>query len=273
MHETMYERNPARHRIDCEIADLKRITIKKVKQFVRRYYVPKNAFAIVLGPKAEEAKELVARYLGSWEGKSIPILDYDHSDDFPKLSSVRSFELARPGIHQYHCGIGFPTETYMTNDAEVIDVLSNILETRLYWELREKNRDFDGGSYRTPVYAERSLAHGMLWGSFATKSRDFEAHAEEVVLDEYKRLKTDLVTREELDTAIAAVRRKYLDAFRNSPSALGEMIISAATNGDDDLKKLHAYRGNVLRVSRRKIREIANKYFTKHYVRVLIKPA
>jgi predicted Zn-dependent peptidase len=273
MHRTMYERNPARNRIDCEVEDLQRITIEQVRQFVRRYYVPKNAFAVILGPKVEEAKAMAERYFGDWEEKSVPIMDYDHTDDLPKLSSVRSFELARPGIHQYHCGIGFPTETYMTADAEALDVLANILEVRLNWSLREENRKFDGGSYRTPVYAPRSLTHGLFWGLFATTSREFEARAEDIVLREYKRLKTDLVPQDELETAIRTVQKKYLDAFRDLPGILSEMIICAAANGDDDLTKLHAYRGNVLRVSRRKIRKVADKYFTKNYARVLIKPA
>ena len=97
-HRTMYTKNPIRHRVDCEVEDLKSITPQDVERFLRRYYVPKNAFAIILGPKTEDAKAMAERYFADWEGKSTPILDYDHTDDFPELSSVRSFELERAGI-------------------------------------------------------------------------------------------------------------------------------------------------------------------------------
>ncbi len=275
MHQTMYEgtNNPARHRIDCEVDDLKRITLKNADQFLRRYYVPKNASVIILGPKVEDAKALALRHFRDWDDKRTPILGYDHSEDLPKLSGVRSHETERPGIHQYHCGIGFPTETYKTNDAEAIDVLGEIFEARLELAIRDGNRDFNGGSYRTPVLTERSFVHGMFWASFATISHEFETRAEEIVLREYEQLKNDLVSQKELESAIGSLYNEYLDAFWNTPSDLSERIIDAAVNGDGDLTQMHAFRSKVLRVSRKKVREIANKYFGKNYARVLIKPA
>jgi predicted Zn-dependent peptidase len=275
MHQTMYEKNPIRNRVDCEIEDLKRITQKDVERFIRRYYVPRNAFVIVLGPKAEYAKATAERYFRDWDEPRMPTLDYDHSDDFPKLSSVRSFETSRPGIHQYHCAIGFPTEPHTsdTSDAEALDIIKNILEVRLNWALREQNRDFGSGAYRTPVYAERSLVHGMFWATFATISGEFASRAEETILGEYERLKTDLVPSDEVQASVDAVHYQYLNTFWNSPTELCEMIIHAATNGDPDLKKLHASRALIQRVSRKQIRAVANKYFGENYTRVLIKPA
>jgi predicted Zn-dependent peptidase len=275
VYQTMYEKNPIRNRIDCEIEDLKRITLKDVERFLRRYYVPRNAFAIVLGPKVEVAQAMAERYFRDWEGKRVPALDYDHSDDFPQLSSVRSCEIERTGIHQFHGSIGFPTETDGTPDAAVIDAITHILEVRLGWALRDESYrfDLDSGTYRTPVYAERSFVHGAIWASFATVSESFAKYAEDIILAECGKLKNDLVQVDELKAAIGAVERGYLDAFWNTPATLSEFIIDAVTNGDDDLVGMHAYRGKIYKVTRKKIREVANKYFTKNYVRVLIKPA
>lgn len=275
MHEVMYEKNPIRRRIDCELDDLKRITLNDLRKFLRRYYVPRNAFAVILGPTVESAKAMAERYFHDWEGRSVPTLDYDHSDDFPTFQSVRSCEVVRRGIHQYHCGIGFPTKTFLTLDplhAEALDIARNIMERRLNWALREGNRHPRKGAYRTPVYTERSFVHGMFWATFATNSREFEARAEEIVLKEYKRLTTDLVFHDELQSAAESIHNAYLDAFWNVPLNLCEMIIHAATNGDPDLKKLHARRENIRRVTRRLVREVAREYFTDHYARVLIKP-
>lgn len=273
MHQTMYTKNPIRNRVDCEVNDLRSITPKDMEKFVRRYYVPKNAFVIIIGPKVEDAKAMAERYFGDWEGKSVPILDYDHSDDLPELSSVRSFELERAGIGQYHFALGFPTEGYASADGAALDIIRNILELRLNWLLGAENRDFDKGVYRAPAYTERSSLHGMIHATFATTSRDFAAHAEDIILGEFRKLASELVERDELETMIEVNRNEYLDAFWNVPTALCEMIIDAAANGDSDLTGLHAGRGEILRVTRRKIREVANKYFTKNYARVLIKPA
>jgi len=274
-HRTMYTKNPIRHRVDCEVEDLKSITPQDVERFLRRYYVPKNAFAIILGPKTEDAKAMAERYFADWEGKSTPILDYDHTDDFPELSSVRSFELERAGIGQYHFAIGFPTEGYTSADGAALDVIKDILEYRLNLLLRDGNRDVDKGVYRTPTYTERSFVHGFIEATFATTSRSFEARAEDIVLGEFRRLTTELVPHDELETMIEVSRNAYLDAFWNVPLSLSELIIYAATNEDTDLQGLHAYRGEILRINRRKIREVANKYFSKgkNYARVLIKPA
>ena len=270
---TLYEKNPVRNRVDCEVEDLKHITMKDVERFLHRYYAPQNAFAIILGPKIEEAKAMALHCLRDWEERRIPTLDYDHADDFPRLSSVRSCEIERAGIHQHHVAIAFPTETYNTPDAEALDVIEKILRLRLNWALREGNHAFDGGSYRTPVFVERSFVHGLVSATFATSSREFATRAEDVVLGEYRRLRTDLVPQDELQSAIEAIHNKYLDAFWYRPGDLSEMIIHAAVNGDDDLEKLHAYRGQVLRVKSRHIREVANKYFTKNYARIVIRPA
>jgi predicted Zn-dependent peptidase len=276
MHKVMYEKNPIRRRIDCEPDDLKHITLNDLRKFLRRYYVPRNAFAVILGPTVESAKATAERYFRDWEGRSVPTLDYDHSDDFPTLTSVRSCEVVRRGIHQYHCAIGFPTKTLLTLDplhAEALDVIRTILERRLNWALREANHHPRKGAYRTPVYTERSFAHGMLWATFATNNREFEAQAEEIILKEYELLRVELVPHDELQSASESIHNAYLDAFWNVPLNLCEMIIHAATNGDADLEKLHARRENIQRVTRKLVREVAREYFTQNYARVLIRPA
>jgi predicted Zn-dependent peptidase len=273
MHRTMYEKNPVRNRVDCEVADLKSITLQDIKLFLRRYYVPRNASVVILGPKVEDAKALALRYFRDWEDQSIPALDYDHGDDFPKITSVRSYEIER-NIGQYHLAIGFPTESYKTPDAATLDVVRNILEARLGWALRERNRDINKGAYRTPVFTERSSMHGLIQATFATTDRDFAAYGERVVLREFRKLTTDLVGHEELKSMRESILNDYAYAFENTTIDLCEMIVEAATNEDSSLEGLHSYRGELARVNRKRIREVANKYFAgRNYARVLIKPA
>lgn len=274
VHATLYEKNPARNRIDCELEDLQKITLNDVRRFLRRYYVPKNAFAIFLGLGKDEAICFANRHFQDWKTTTVPTLDYDHSDDFPRFFRIRSCEVERPGIHQYHGAIAFPTERYDTCDAEAIDVIGRVLAMRLARELREGNRQFHGGTYRTPVYTERTHVHGLIYGSFATASKEFAALAEEVVIREFLRFTTDLIPQDEFDSAIAGLRNEYCDAFWNNPNALQEMIIDAVSNGDEDLDHFHSFRNRLAKVTRRKVRLIAGKYFGENgYARVLIKPA
>ncbi len=272
LHRIMYTVNPARNRVDCNIEELKTITLKEARQFARRYYVPKNMFVILLGPSFENAKELAERSFGDWEVNTQPTLDYDHSDDLPRFNATQSSEIIRPGIGQHHVAIGFPTEGYLSRDAESLDVLAKIMEFRLGERLREGNRSFDGGAYRTPVQTERSFAHGIFWMRFATPSRSFADSGEVAVLDELRKLKTDLVGRDEFDAAAYREFVEHARAFGSMPDVLSEMIIDAAANGDEKLVRLNTFPNRFRKVKRKTLCDVANKYFTKDYARVVIRP-
>ena len=273
MHQTMYDKNPARNRIDCDEGNLGKMTLEDVRRFLRRYYVPRNMFLIIFGPTLDQTRKLAEKYFGDWDTKIMPRPDYDRSDDLPQLSNIKSREVSRDGISQYHCAIGFPTENYLSDDAEAIDVLGRILGFRLFCLLRGSNSDFDGGVYRVPVETERSFVHGLIYISFATKSKDFESAAEYIVIEEANRLKSELVGQRELDMAKSRMLTEYWDAFWNATEVLSELVIAAASNGDSDLERLHGFPERLKKVNGHRLRDVANKYFTKNYVRVLIKPA
>ncbi len=275
MHEVLYERNPVRMRIDCKIEDLKRITPYHVRRFIKKHYIPQKTFLIAFGPKFNEVSELAKRYLGNWERASVePELDYNHSDDFPVLASVKSLEIPRPGIHQYHLSLGFPTGTYLSRDTEALDVLARIWAYRLRMRLREQNRDFNKGAYRALAFTfSRSFLHGLIFSWFATVSEEFVKQGEEVALQEAEKLKQELADERTFDVVKKSLDDAYLYAFHYSPGGLSEMVVEAVCNGDEELTHLHSYRERLGRVSRRRLRDVANKYFTKNHARVLIRPA
>lgn len=271
VHHTMYERNPARHRVDCEPNELNAITPRDIRAFLRAHYVPNNMFGIVLGPSYKEAKKLMQRYFDDWQPGTIAALDYNHNEDIPALTGVKSCEVQRSGIHQYHVAVGWPTETYMSPDAEALDVLSFILEKRLY-RLRDENRDRTKGIYRVEVFTPRTLTHGMLYAYFATTNFDYARWGEEVIHEECARFKQEYVLDDELDAARSFLDAEYLDAIFNSPSELTDRIIGAVANGDENLEGFHMFRERLHRVGKKRIMKIANKYLTPSHIRVVIAP-
>lgn len=272
LHQAIYERNPARNRIDCEPEELRTASVQDARALLRKHYLPNNAFVVLLGPSFEEAKKLVRRYFNDWEPGNLPTLEYDHRDNFPALTSTKVLEVARAGIHQHHLAIGFPTETYLSKDAETLDVLARILEIRLYERLRAENRDFDKGAYRVFVETRRTFVHGLFFAHFATKNREFAEYGTATILNEIEKLKQDWVNHLELDAAISNLDNDYLDDFRNTPGRLTDRIIEAATNGDEDLVQLHGFRERLHKVGKKKIRNIANKYLSSPHIQVVISP-
>ena len=276
IHQVMYNRNPARNRIDCEPDELAAITLGQMRGFYNRIYAcPQSMFAVILGPHHREVKKMAERAFGHLPDKGRPALDYDMSDSFPRLREIHSLEVSRKGIGQYHVALGFPTRTYCTNDAEVIDILGRILAFRLRMRLREQNRDFDKGVYRVLVYTPRTFVHGIIYAWFATKSEEFAKIGEEIFIQECANLRENLVSGEEIDAMASSLLYKYLDAYIKTSGALSELIIEAACNGDEDLTRLNSFRKRLNRAgkNRNKIREAARDYLTvPHYARVLIRP-
>lgn len=271
MHGLVYEYNPARFRIDCEPGDLEKIKRSQIAGFVKKQYIAGNMFLIVLGPKFDQVKELAEEYFNDWESKPVPQLAYNHSDDLPALKTIKSVEVMRD-IGQFHVGVGFPTENYMSKDSEGLDILGRILAFRLRQRLREGNREFRKGVYRANVWTSRSSVHGLFYATFATVDGEFAKGGERIILEETRKLKEELAGNDEFDAAMTRLDTVYLESFSKNALSLSELIIEAVCNGDDELAHLHMFRSRLRKVTRRKLLSIANKYFTDNYARVLIRP-
>ncbi len=272
LNQVLYEKNPVRNRIDCELPEFERVGIADVHAFMRRYYVPRNMFIILFGPTFAEVKRTAERYFEDWGRPTTPILDYDHSDDVPRLTAVRSVEEVAPNIGQTHVMLGFPTETANTMDAAALDILARIWAFRLRTRLREDNRDFRKGVYRVHVIPERTYLHGLLRIWFATVGAQFADAAETIVLEEAQRLRESFVLDDELDAMRKSLEWQYRDAFKNSPGILSEMVIDSVANGDEELQGLHSYIPRLHTVTRSSLRVVAQKYLTPYYARAIIRP-
>lgn len=301
LHRVMYESNPVRNRIDCEPDALKSITLTDVRKSVDAHYVPNNMFAVVLGPRLEEARELVESEFGHLKSRPLPSLKYDFSETLPTLSGIKSIEVDRKGIHLYHVGIGFPTDSWGTKGEEAIDVLTEILSFRVENILRDKNRKWGEGTYHPFAYAYRTSFHGMLYIWYETPSESFAKEAEAKIIHECEQLKSGGLLEEDIKEAgqriteskerqavllrIKQRRRKglreewqamqtlhfveYIGAFHNMFGELADLIVDAACNAPQDIWEAHEemrwlndYRAYLRVIKPRQIIEAANKYLT-----------
>ena len=283
VHWNLYRTNPARYRVDCGRKALKKITLEQARQFVRDRYTTESMIVVLIGPKNNEAVEKVREYFGDLPKRSPTPLGYDHSDDFPVLDGIRSFELVRPGIRQSHVAIAFPTVGYISKNpkkklhAIALDVLTAIWESRIEQRLREENIRFKAGIYHPASHTPRTFTHGLAMAQFATVGDDkYVECAVEMVVEECEKLKLDETSEFNEDCEDA---KNYLnDSFEQMllwyPSALCEAIVEATCNGDPNLKGFVDYQKRLKRVTPRILREVANQYFTTpdRFVKVVIKP-
>lgn len=274
LHQTMYEKNPARNRIDCEPEELLRITVEDVRAFVRKYYVPNNMFAVILGPSFRKAKKLAEQYFGELRPRAVQPLAYDFSETRPALTGIKTTEAEQKGIHQYHVAVAFPTYPYGSKDDEALDVLAHIWAWRLREALRDENREWGKGTYRALTFTTRSFVHGMIYATFATPAEDFARYGTEKIIAACDELKTKWVLDDELVAMSNKAYNDYVEDFADAQGELAERIIDATANGDPDMQRLNSFLGRLSRVGKKSIMRVANEYFTTpNYVSVVIKPA
>lgn len=283
VHWHLYQKNPARYRIDCGRKALQKITLEQARQFVRDRYATKSMFVILIGPKNNEAVEKVREHFGDLPKHSPSPLDYDHSDDFPILDGIRSFELVRPGIRQSHVAIAFPTVGYTSKDSEkklhavALDVLTAIWESRIEQRLREENTRFNAGIYHPVSWTPRTFIHGVTMVQFATVGDNkYVERAIEMVVEECEKLKLDETSEfnEDCEDKKAYLNDSFEQMLLCYPRVLCEAITEATCNGDPKLEWFVNYQKRLNKVTPKLLREVAKQYFTtpNHFVKVVIRP-
>ncbi|MDO8496791.1 MAG: pitrilysin family protein [bacterium] len=272
---TMYDTNPVRNGILGDVNQLRMLTLDRVRTFLKERYVAENMFVVVFGPKREEAISMARKYLDDWPYKGQPLsLDIKSFDRVPSLSTPKIIESGKTGFSQNYVMAGFPTSCYDSKDDAALDVLSKVLERKLYNVLREKGRDFDRGTYHNPAFAERSLVHGNIGAYFATANLDFARYGRDAIIREFLRLREELLSRSFFDGLRDSARERFLENFRDSPTEVAELVIQAAANGDPDLKHLHSYVDRLNDLTTNKLRDVANKYFNPNgFIGVILSPA
>lgn len=272
IHGLVFPNSPAGQRIDCELEHLAKFTTSDVRRFVNKWYTPENTFAVMFGPSYQEVRKLAQKAFGDLPTRRTPSRPGRGKELFAPLPELRSEEHVMRGIHQYHVAIGLPTENYSSSDGTAIDFLGTILAHRVRQRLREENFDFNKGAYRVYVQTPRSFHHGLFYLYFASLDKGFAQEGEYVVLDEMAKLRTKLISTEEMEMVRTYWLAYSLEAFNISVARLAELVIEASCNGDEELIGLHSWTEKIRKLSRHKIIRVANKYFTGNHGRVVIKP-
>lgn len=272
--KTMYRSNPAGNQIDGDIQEVEGVTASDVRSFIKRFYVPKNMFVVILGPHHAAAREIAERNLGNWIIPTKPILDYDHSDNMPKLEGIRSLEVERD-VSQYYRAIGFPIPIFGHPDSATLEIIRDILNFRVKLRLRTSNSEFNKGVYRCPCVINQSFVHGLFYIWYATLWGDFSREAERIVLEEITKLKTELISDLDLHDFRLSAMRPYMGALTNSAETLCDLVCEAAanTNSGNEMEYINGFRDRFMGVTRRSLRRVAVKYFGRYYVRAIIRPS
>ncbi len=273
-YKTMYDTNPVRNGVLGDIEQLRVLKLNDLNQFIEHHYVAENMFVPIFGPTSKESIAIARKYLDDWPFKGSPTkLDVKSFDRVPVLTSPRVVEKPQIGQVQHYVATGFVTCAYGNTEDAALDVIAKVVERRLYDVIREKSHNFTEGNYHNPVFSERSLAHGAVGAWFATASLDFSRYGRDAIVSEFTRLREELIPWEKFERARDSLREKFFGKFRDSPEMVADLVIQAAANGDRDLTLLHTYPKRLNSLKPAKVREVANRYFSKNsFVSVTVTP-
>lgn len=245
---------------------LKNVTLDDVVMNYNTYFVPSNAYLVIVGDvNFKEVKKEVERLFGSWKKATAPQLTYSNPKDV-QYSQINFIDT--PNAVQSEIALVNLSNLKMT-DKEYFSVLlaNQILggggEGRLFLNLREKH----GWTYG----AYSSIGAGKYINKFRSSASVRNTVTDSAIVEffnELKRIKTELVSEEDLRNAKA----KYVGNFVmqiEKPSTIAGYALNKETQGlPEDFYE--NYIKNINAVTAEDIKNAANKYFLSDKTRVVI---
>jgi predicted Zn-dependent peptidase len=245
---------------------LKNVTLDDVIVNYNTYFVPANAYLVIVGDvKFKEVKKEVERLFGSWKKATAPQLTYSDPKDV-QYSQINFIDT--PNAVQSEIALVNLSNLKMTDKEYFAVLLANQVlggggEGRLFLNLREKH----GWTYG----AYSSIGSGKYINKFRSGSSVRNAVTDSAVVEvfnELKRIRTELVSEEDLKNAKA----KYVGNFVmqiEKPSTIAIYALNKETQGlPEDFYE--NYIKNINAVTAEDIKNAANKFFLTDQTRVII---
>ena len=246
---------------------VEKIRLTDVKAFYKRYFLPNNAYLIIVGDvDTKGLKEQVKKLFGKWKKKDFP------SDNIPEVNNVNSTQIDfvnMPNAVQTEVSVQ-NTVSLRKKDADYFPLLiaNGILggggEARLFLNLRE-DKGYTYGSYSR--MGNNKYTDSRFRASASVRNAVVDSAVVEL-LYEINRMKNEMVSDEELSRAKA----KYVGSFVRAveqPSTVASYALEIETEDlPDDFYT--TYLESVNSVTKEDIQRVAQKYFLVDQARVVV---
>jgi zinc protease len=247
---------------------LKNVTLQDVINHYNTYFVPANAYLVIIGDvKTKDVKKKVEQLFGAnvWKKATAPNLTYKDPTDL-QYSQINFVDV--PNAVQSEIALINLSKLKMTDKDYFAAILANQIlggggEGRLFLNLREKH-GWTYGSYS-------NLGASKYISKFSSTASVRNAVTDSAVVEifnELRKIRTDLVTEEDLKNAKA----KYIGNFVmqiEKPATIARYALNIKTLGlPEDFYE--NYVKNINAVTPEDVRNAANKYFLADNTRVVI---
>ncbi len=240
-------------------------TVKAVKRddilgYRERYYSPKNFIISLAGAIPPDVVDRLKPYFEGFSGK-----DVSRAQPEPQMKGVLS--LKKKKTEQTHLCLGVRGPSQLDEDRYAFSVLDNILggsmSSRLFQEVREKR----GLAYAIYMASSPFRDFGIAY-AYAGTSRENMVQVIDLVLEQFKKIKKEGITKEELERG-----REYLKgntvlglestSSRMSYIARSEFYYDRVITIDEVFEKID-------KVTNDDIVRLANQYFRDEYLTLAV---
>ncbi|WP_306353343.1 M16 family metallopeptidase [Flavobacterium sp. '19STA2R22 D10 B1'] len=247
-------------------ATINNVTLADVKQHYNLYFVPQNAYLVIIGDvNFDETKKLVEQYFSLWKNAKAPKIAYSDPKNV-QYTQVNFIDM--PNAVQSEVSVVNTVNLKMGDKDYFAAILANQIlggggEGRLFLNLREKH----GWTYG----AYSSISGNKFVTKFTSTASVRNAVTDSSVvefLNELKRIRTTKVSAEELKNAKA----KYVGNFvmqMEKPQTIARYALNIETQ---NLPKdyYENYIKNINAVTADDIMKAAKKYFSYDNARIVV---
>ena len=239
-----------------EYATLDNIKRDDIVAFYKRYFFPANTILAVQGDfSAPEMKAKIEKLFAGWNEKQSPV------PAFPAVTNKAKpgIRLAtRPDVTQTSFAMGHLGGQLNDKDYPALEVLSSILGGGFHSRLFLKVRTALGYAYDISASWGAGFDHpGILDISGSTKSAS-TAETMKAIFEEIRRIQTDQVTEDELQSAKDTVANGFVFNFDTPAKTLNRLLTYRYYGYPDDF--IFQYQKAIPQVTRADILRVAKQY-------------
>ncbi|MBU2995612.1 insulinase family protein [Cellulophaga baltica] len=243
------------------------ISLADVKRFHANYFVPANAYLIVIGDvNTKEVQKLIKKNFTSWTKSTPPSFQYSRPKN-ALYTQINFIDI--PNAVQSEIAVESLVDLKMSDEDYFPALIMNQIlggggEGRLFLNLRE-DKGYTYGSYSSignDKYAPARFRATAQVRNAVTDSSVVE------ILKEVQRIKTELVSDKDLENAKAKYMGRFIMALEK-PETIAGYALNIETEGlSDDYYKTYLERINSITVE--DIQKVAQKYLTTDKLRIVV---
>ncbi len=243
------------------------VSLTDVKTFYNTYNSPENAYMVIVGDVSyKKVKKLVSKLFKGWE-KSSNVLK-DTSINPSELNATEIDFVNMSNAVQSEVSVVNPVYLNMSDKDYLAALLANKIlggggEARLFLNLRE-DKAYTYGAYS-------SLGSGKYVSKFragASVRNEVTDSAVVALMYELKRIRTEMVSDEELANAKAAYTGRFVMNVEKPSTVANFAVNKEIYNLSDDFYATYLERLNA--VTKEDILRVSKKYFKENNARILI---